>query len=384
MSLWKHPATAWDEAAVACAGAALVDPGVPAVAALAAGGLPTLDVLGPSGLPADISAAHSVGEVVDCAARVPGLFLELLDAELDAPAIMRVITKLSDAMTTRLLELTVERLGPPPVPYAWLALGSAARSELTPGSDQDNGLAYADSDDPTADDYFKVLGREVNEALGRCGFVPDAHGVLARERDWRMPASQWCRVFTECLWSSDCERLIRAAIAFDVRHVAGDLLIVPLLMDIVREAPRHARFLGGLSDLGAEIPSPLGFRQRLKGPVDIKRSGLLPVQNMARYFAFAAGFTPSTTLERLAAVEEARTKGSESGPQLREAFARMATLQLRHHGEAIRQGRRPDDRVETDRLPEHERSALREVLRAVSRAQGRLPQRVTLWRSAAG
>ena len=48
----------------------------------------------------------------------------------------------------RLLELAEERQGTPPVPYAWLAFGSAARGEMNMASDQDNGLAYADTDDP--------------------------------------------------------------------------------------------------------------------------------------------------------------------------------------------------------------------------------------------
>ena len=71
----------------------------------------------------------------------------------------------------------------PPVPYAWMAFGSAARSEMNMASDQDNGLAYADTDDPEALEYLRVLALTVNGGLRRCGFKLDAHAVLAGNRD---------------------------------------------------------------------------------------------------------------------------------------------------------------------------------------------------------
>jgi signal-transduction protein with cAMP-binding, CBS, and nucleotidyltransferase domain len=57
-------------------------------------------------------------------------------------------TELCDSMTVRLLDLATEHHGRPPVAFAWLALGSCARGELTLASDQDNALAYEDPDDP--------------------------------------------------------------------------------------------------------------------------------------------------------------------------------------------------------------------------------------------
>ena len=348
------------------------------VGILSASSLMTLDALSPFALRSALLTAHTTDEVVEVAAELPRLFVDLLDAHLDAPALTRVITALSDAMTSRLLDLTIRRMGEPPVAFSWLALGSTARSELTLASDQDNGLAYEDDGEAGVDDYFHVLGREVNEGLGRCGFSPDDHGVVVHNKDWRMPASDWLRMFTECLAGWDNDRLFRAAIGFDLRHVYGDLSIVPRLTEVIREAPRHARFLGGLAELGAEIPSPLGFRQRLRGPVDIKKSGLLPVQNLARFFAFANGFTQSSTVDRLTAVEEAGRRGRESAQPLREAFLSMSHLQLRHHANAIRAGRPPDNAIDTAKLRPLTRASLQEALRVVAAAQRRQAQRPSL------
>ena len=353
----------------------VVDAGGRVLGILSAGQLMSLEALSPFALRQTLLTARAESDLVTTAAEIPKLFMDLIEADHDARGVTRILTLLSDAMTTRLIELAVECYGEPPVAYAWLAFGSTARSELTLASDQDNGLAYADTDDPSVDEYFRRMATFVNEGLGRCGFQPDTHGVLAQQEDWRMSASNWIDVFTRCLAGWDNDRLLRAAIGFDFRRVSGELPIVPRLADVVRETPRHARFKYGLAELASEIRSPLGFRQRLAGPIDIKASGLLPVQNMARYYAFAGGITAPTTLGRLTAVEQEGVTGAESAPALREVFVSMSQLRLQHHADGLRAGRRPDDAIDTAILRPLTRVTLREALRVVAAEQQRLPQR---------
>jgi CBS domain-containing protein len=358
----------------------VVDPAGEVLGVLSASSLMALDRLSPFALRHNVLAAESHDAVTAAAADLPRLVADLVDANVAAPALMRIITLLHDAMTTRLLKLGERHLGPPPVPYAWLAFGSAARYEMTLVSDQDNGLAYADTDNPRAAAYFERLAEVVNEGVAACGFPADAHGVTASAPAWRMPASQWQAAFQVFLrgWD-DMRHIIDAAISFDFRHLAGGLPIVPQLDDIVRQAPRYARFLAGLAELATEIRTPLGFRQRLTGPVDLKVSGLRPIQNLARYYAFAAGLTPLTTLDRLAAVKEVDGEGSASCQGLKEAFVSMSALRFQHHTEAIRAGRRPEDAVDTTTLRPLTKAELQEAFRVVLAAQRVLPQRPALF-----
>ena len=138
------------------------------VGILSASNLMSLEARSPFALRRAIMAAHNDDELVAAAADIPKLFLDLMTAHLDAPSVTRVLTVLHDALTARLLELVIDRLGEPPVPFAWLAFGSAARAELTLASDQDNGLAFDDTDDPAVADYFRVLARDVNTGIARC------------------------------------------------------------------------------------------------------------------------------------------------------------------------------------------------------------------------
>ena len=81
-------------------------------------------------------------------------------------------------------------LGPPPAPYAWLALGSEGRMEQTLLTDQDNALVYAD-EGAAPRGWFAALAR-ARERRPRGGRVPALpgrlHGArLARDRldEWR-------------------------------------------------------------------------------------------------------------------------------------------------------------------------------------------------------
>ena len=333
------------------------------VGVLSASNLMALDARSPFALRRTIHDARTLDDVVKAATDVPQLFVDLMASHLDAPAVTRVLTLLHDAMTQRILGLAVEERGEPPVGYAWLAFGSAARSELNLVSDQDNGLAYDDTDDPSAEDYFRVLAEDVNEGLHRCGFALDVHGTVASNWQWRLPLSKWCAVCSRALEDRDLDRLARASVTFDFRQIAGDLPVARALTDIIRESPQHDRFMSGLADLGTRSPSALKFLQRLPALVDIKKEALQPIQNLARYHAFARGITAHTTLERLMAIREAGGLSAESEQLLREAFLSMLHLQLRHHAHALRLDQRPDNIIDTATLRPLTRVALHEALR---------------------
>src|SRR5699024_12086684 len=71
----------------------------------------------------------------------------------------------------RLLELADQQLGPPPVPYCFMSLGSMARHEQSLLTDQDNALVLDDSFDATKHDaYFVQLATFVSDGLHACGY----------------------------------------------------------------------------------------------------------------------------------------------------------------------------------------------------------------------
>jgi CBS domain-containing protein len=325
--------------------------------------------------------ADGEDELVAVSHRLGRLFLALLDSGVSPPDIGRVLTLQYEALTLRLLELAYRRHGEPPAPSAWLLVGSAARRELTLGSDQENALAYADTTDPDVDAYFQRVATDVNAGLVRCGFEADANGVLAREELWRMSQADWEKTLASCFSSPDRSRLIRATVAFDFRQIAGALDVTPGFVAILRTAGEHPDFVRRLARTATDYRPPLGFRGALvtkgddqtpAGTIDVKRGGMLPIVNLGRFHALTNRVTISATLDRLLAVEELGRLPHDEATALREAFEVSWRVRLAHHARQIEEGATPDNFVDPATLGPLEREELREALRAVVGAQKRL------------
>lgn len=335
----------------------------------------------PFALRHSILQARDEDDLVAAASRLPRLFVSLLDSGLAPRAIGRVLSLQLDTLTGRLLDFAFAREGESPAPWAWLAFGSAARGELTLGSDQEHGLAYANSADAEVDALLGRVAASVTAGLERCGFKRDPNDVLASEGLWRMSESRWTGTFADCLAKPDRSRLIRATVAFDFRHVAGGLEIAPPLVELIRSAPGHPDFVRRLARTATDFKPPLGFRGTIltgrnddapAGSVDMKRGGMLPIVNLARFHAIANQVTISATFDRLVAVEELGKLSREDATGLREAFEIAWKVRLEHHAARFAAGVPVDDHVDPQQLPPLLRNDVREAFRTVQRAQKQL------------
>lgn len=343
---------------------------------VSAGDLMELSYRSPFALRAAILSASSETALDVAIKELPELFVTLVQAGLKAPDIGRVLALNCDAVTTRLLDFAVARHGPAPRAWAWLALGSVARRELTLASDQDNALAYADPADPEVDAYFERVAQDVNAGLARAGFGSDISGVVAGNALWRMSESRWVQTFRDCLESPDRSHLVRAAVAFDFRHVAGGLEITPPLVTVLRDAPTHPGFLAQLARTATDAPPALPHRffasRWERQEVDLKKGGIVPIANLARFHALANGITISSTLDRLIAAERLGAINKETAQSLREAFAIICQVRLDHQAQQIRGGLKPDNLIRPEELAPLARAELREAFSAIGRAQQQL------------
>jgi CBS domain-containing protein len=345
---------------------------------LSATDLAGLETRSPFALRHAILSAHNEDELVAAAHRLRQLFLALLDAGIAPLDICRVLSLQVDSLTVRLIELSIARNGPAPVPWAWLALGSTARREFTLGSDLENALAY-DGSGAEVDAYFARLGEEVSRGHERCGFVLDPNDVVASNKLWRMSADRWLEVFRECLESPDRSHLIRANVVFDFRQIAGGLDVGPPLVAVMREAKDHPDLVRRLARSATDFKPPLGFRGALvvessddgRG-IDLKKGGAIPITNLARFFALSNGITISSTIDRLVAVEESGALDSETAAALTEAFQIVMRMRLDHQAAQIDAGAEPNNIVDPAALRPLTRAQLREVFRAIVHAQKRL------------
>jgi CBS domain-containing protein len=350
-----------------------------AVGVVTATDLMYLESRTPFALRRSIAHAATVDEVVEAASYLPQVVVSLTRAGVVATDIGRVLALQSDTATVRLIDLALARHGTAPSAWAWMALGSTARREASLASDQDNALAYAGED---GDDWYAALAADVNDGLARCGFGADNAEVLARNRQWRMSEADWQRVFRDCLEQPDRSHLVRAAVAFDFRHVCGGLQIVRPLVEIERRAPAYPDFLRRLARTATDFQPPLGFRGRLQidddGRIDVKRGGVVPIANLARFHALQAGITVSDTIGRLRAAAQAGSLEGERAAALEEAFELVTRLRLEHQAAEVEAGAAATNRIAPADLAPLTRGQLRSALRVVADAQHALARFVPL------
>jgi CBS domain-containing protein len=350
---------------------------------LSAADLLGLDARSPIALRHTILGAADEDGLVRAVEHLPRLFELLFRAGVPPRDLGRVLSLQHDAVVARLVDFSIWRNGPAPLPWAWMDLGSAARREFTLASDQDNALAYATpepGEETDVDAYFERLGSDVNAGLARCGIGVDNNGVLAGKRLWRMSKAEWIRTFDECLTEPDESHLIRATVAFDFRPAAGGLTIAPDLTARMRAARQHPQFMRLMARTATGFPVALGFRGQLAtgrdsdpaGRLDLKRGAIIPLVNLVRFHALVNGITISPTLERLDAAQASGGLDAETAEALREAFAIISRVRLQHHAAQIAAGHAPDNLIDAGELAPVAQADLREALRSVAQAQKRL------------
>ncbi|MBW0097617.1 histidine kinase, partial [Pseudonocardia sp. KRD-184] len=117
---------------------------------------------------------------------------------------------------------------------------------------------------------------------------------------------------------------------------------------------------------------------RRRGRLDLKRGGLVPIVDLARWAGMAAGVTGASTPARLRAAAAAGTLPPAAAATLEEAFHLVLGLRLAHQVEQLRAGVEPDDLVRPADLSAVTRASLREAFRAVASVQRRISAELDL------
>ncbi len=337
------------------------------------------------GMRASIARAGSVQEIVTAAAELTPTMIALHDARVAATDIAGIRSVVVDALTRRLIELVAP--GPPPRAITWLALGSVARREAVPSSDVDSALVWAGAErGGDAADHARELARRVLEGLAASGFRADANGAVATNPLFARSYEAWAAVARSWLSDPTQERApILVSLVVDARPVWGGRA-GPAVSDVFRDTRRHPDLLRLLGRYALAHRPPTGFLHdmvvefsgRRRGRLDLKRGGLVPIVDLARWAGMAAGVTSASTPDRLRAAAAAGTLDAGSAATLEEAFHLVLGLRLGHQVEQLRAGEPPDDLVPLRDLTPVTRVSLREAFRAVASVQRRITAELEL------
>jgi CBS domain-containing protein len=328
-----------------------------------------------------IGRAETVAELASAATELRPTVTALHDAGIAAVRIMAVYSVVVDAVTRRLVEFALGELVEPTAEFAWLALGSQARREMTPSADVDSAIVwFGEGPAAAVQPSLNAVGRTVVAGLERCGLRADAHGASAANVAFVRSLASWQRAAHS--WIADPtqeQALILVSALVDSRPVWGLHTGTPVT-DTFRRAPGSRALLRLLARFALSYRPPTGFFRGLvvehsgeyRGRLDLKHGGTIPIVDLSRWAAMSAGVTSASTPERLRAAASAGTLSEADAQTLQDAFDLIAELRLGHQARQLESGQEPDDYIDPATLSRLTRSHLKEAFRAVASIQKRV------------
>ncbi|WP_300657601.1 putative nucleotidyltransferase substrate binding domain-containing protein [Pseudomonas sp.] len=304
--------------------------------------------------------------------------------------ITHIITLFNDHTVCRVIELTLEDLGDPGVPFTWLCFGSEGRREQTLHTDQDNGILFEASDAVTAADMRRrllPLAAEINQRLALCGFTLCKGNIMAGNPELCLSRHEWTRRFNSFIDEATPENLLKSSIYFDLRVVWGPPEGCERVREeLLRRIHGNSLFQRMMAENALRHRPPVGrFRDFVlarkgaeKDTLDLKVEGLTPFVDGARLLALAHGVETCNTLERL---HELIAKGviePLDGAAYEEAYHFIQQTRMQQHQLQARQELPYSNRVDPGHLNQLDQRILRESFRQAQRLQSSLAVRYQL------
>ncbi|NLW80176.1 MAG: cyclic nucleotide-binding/CBS domain-containing protein [Desulfovibrionales bacterium] len=297
--------------------------------------------------------------------------------------ITRMIAILNDQIISRLLELMLGELGPPPVRFCLLLMGSEGRREQTFATDQDNALIIdncgVDFLERAAETYFSAFTERMVGHLINCGFPRCPGDMMASNPAWRGTLNTWKGRVETWVAAPEPQRVLASSVFFDFRGVYGHKdLSENLRQHVTSACAGKDLFLRYLAADCLNARPPLTFFKNFmvekdgahRNTLDIKARGLLPFMDFARVMALYHGIRETGTLTRLDLLHQAGHLSRDLYHEAREAFEFLLHARLMHQLEQMEAGKKPDNRIDPASLSALEKRTLREAFGVISALHG--------------
>ncbi|MFV8326291.1 DUF294 nucleotidyltransferase-like domain-containing protein [Flavobacterium sp. ZS1P14] len=242
-----------------------------------------------------VKRAKKSKQIKPIRASIMQLLQGYLDQNIPMTLTSKIITELNDVCIKQVIAIALKKMKtPPPVKFAWLALGSQGRSEQLLHTDQDNALVYEDVPEELKEEtktYFLELATHVNKGLFDIGYDYCPAEMMASNPKWCLSLGEWESLVYHWITNPGKNEVLLSFIFFDYSLSYGDRELVNNLSDFIFENIKaNPVFYIHLVSGALQSPSPTGFFRQLlveqdgahKDFFDIKRRALMPLTDAAR------------------------------------------------------------------------------------------------------
>lgn len=318
----------------------------------------------------ELRRAKTLADLFEANSRAAQRIVDLARVGTKIPQLLILSSYLHDAITTRVIALlrSQPQFADLPGHFSLLALGSEGRREQLFRTDQDNAIVLGDTLPPLQRGAVCRFAQALIVALTTIGVPPCPGGTMASHDSWRKGVAEWIRDIDAWVATPRSENIIRFSTLLDMRTLYGDPDLERSLKEHIKTTvPRNSIFLAQLTRNILRFPTGIGFLGRVtversgphQGTLDIKKRGIFLISECVKILALERGISESSTLGRLAQLEQLGAISGQYRSEVQQAFEQLLWIRVRHQIDEEQADESPSNHVNPAKLPVGDRKALR-------------------------
>lgn len=315
----------------------------------------------------EINTAKNIQELKNIQQGTPVLIQSILTGSDNTHQTFRTLTKLTDSITNRVIELAIDEMGLPPCDYAFIVLGSEGRMEQTLKTDQDNAFVLCDNATESDINYFLTLAKKINHNLDDIGYNLCKGEVMAKNIRWCQPISVWKDYFVQWTNSPEPQNVLESSIFYDFRYIAGNPnLVNQLKSHVIKIVENNGLFFyhmaGSITQLQIDTSTD---------EINLKKV-LLPFISYIRFESLKQQLTQTGTIERIEALAKSGYFNEEREKESIELFNFFMYIRLKHQLLAIQKNDLPENTIQLDSLSNVEHITIKKMIKEIEQIQKQL------------
>lgn len=304
----------------------------------------------------------------------------LLKNTSDATTASIAMSTLNDAITKKIVEISISENGQAPVEFSFFTFGSAGRKELSFSSDQDNAFIYAESDKYTQSElqkYFNGLSEKICKYLHLSGLQECSGGYMASNPKWCQPLNVWKNYFFDWICNSDPKSILNVSVFFDLRNLYGSQQLFESMRNYIAEelSGKTAFFFNLAQTVHAFKPPVNLFGNIVSEPnsdkLDIKNC-ISTVTAFVRVYALSSGIEYIETLNRIKALKEKGIFSEATSSETEYHFRFLHSLRAKHQAEQYLHHLECDNYISIKKLTEIDQTIIKKIFSQMNSYQQKL------------
>jgi len=348
----------------------------------------------PLSLVREIEDQQSVEGLIPLSLKINKMIGVFLNEGARSSTIVQIITEMNDRLLRKILEIAERKIGKPPAPYVWLALGSGGRKELTLKATQDYALIHENvssaDDKEKSDHYFSVFLSVVQENLLQLGspYDPFLKTISVNLNDLRCQSIEFWRLVFPNLNDIQNNRAVKDILPFfDSRPVYGKMGLYEEFKKSLERLLNSEDFFTHSALSLLQNPAPLTLFKNLivekdgkyKDLLNLNVKGLRPLVDLGRLLALENHIQETATLKRFQTLRDYSALIHDHEEELEFAFEFFLKLQIQHRFEQYLQNQELHDFIDPGRLNLFDKKTLKEAFGLIAKAQGIVKEKYGLF-----